>query len=161
MRCNLKYILALGSLSLLQGCVSEVVSVIYYVGTADQRRVTVAMSQYSDSVVLSEPDKAIAFFDENAELSVQGQQTIVGKANILAHLKSLGPNKVLAYDFKETSITLHHEGFVQSGTYRQIVVTVEGAATTVEGTFEAEWVNPPARGWLMRRLQTSPTVVAN
>jgi len=158
----LAYVLAFGSLSSLQGCSPfDALVVINYVSKAEQREVTVAMSQYGDSVVLGDHEKATAFFDEEAELAVEGQQAIVGKAGILVHLKSIGTNKVLANDFKQTAIYPESVGFVQTGTYRQIVVTVDGATTTVEGRFEAEWVKRPAKGWLIRRLHTSPTLVAN
>ena len=170
MRCSLQYtlayvladVLALGSLSLLQGCsVFDVGAVIYYVGTTEQRQATAAMSQYSDSVVLGDHERATTFFDENAELTVEGQQTIVGRTSILAHLKSVGANKVLANDFKQTSIYVERKGFVQTGTYRQIVVTTQGATTTIEGKFDAEWVKRPDQGWLMRKLHLSPTMVTN
>ena len=170
MRCTLKYllafvlacVLALGSLTLLQGCSPiDVGAAIYYVATTEQRQVTMAMSQYSDSVVLGDHERATTFFDENAELTVEGQQAIVGKAGILAHLRSVGVNKVLANDFTQTSIFVERKGFVQTGTYRQIVVTAEGATTTVEGKFDAEWVKRPVQGWLMRRLHISPTKVTN
>jgi hypothetical protein len=170
MRFTLKYLLAYvlafvlvsGSLSLLQGCSPfDVAGAIYYVATTDQREVTVAMSQYGDSVVLGDREKEAAFFDENAELTVEGQQAIVGRASILDHLKSVGANKMLANDFTQTAIYPESVGYVQTGTYRQIVVTAEGATTTEEGKFEAEWVKRPARGWSMRRLHTSPTVIAN
>ena len=158
----LAYVLALGSLTLLQGCSPfDVGAAIYYVATTEQREVTVAMSQYGDSVVLGDHERATTFFDANAELTVEGQQAIVGKAGILVHLKSIGTNKVLANDFKQTAIYPESVGFVQTGTYRQIVVTAEGATTTVEGKIEAEWVKRPAQGWLMRRLHISPTKVTN
>jgi len=171
MRCTLKYllanvlafVLAFGSLSLLQGCSPLDVAggAVYYVARIEQREVTVAMSQYGDSVVLGDHEKTTAFFDENAELIVEGQQAIVGKAAILAHLNSVGTNRVLANDFKQTAIYPKSVGFVQTGTYRQIVVTSDGSTTTMEGKFDAEWVKHPSQGWLMRRLHTSPTLVAN
>jgi hypothetical protein len=135
----------------------DVAGAIYYVSTAEQRRVTVAMSQYGDSMVLGDHEKTVAFFDENAELNVEGQQAIVGKADILAHLKSVGANKkLLANDFMQTSIYPEHEALIQTGTYRQIVSSAEGATTTVEGKIEAAWVKRPDHGWLMRRLHISP-----
>jgi hypothetical protein len=68
---------------------------------------------------------------------------------------------VVVYDFKQSSIELPHEGFRQIGTYRQINVTADGTANTVEGTFIAEWVIRPAGVLLIHRLHMSPTVVAN
>ena len=140
---------------------NEIGGAIYYVATTEQREVAVAMSQYGDSVVLGDHEKEAALFDENAELTVEGQQAIVGKAGIRTHLKSVGANKVLANDFKQTAIYPESVGFVQTGTYRQIVVTAEGATTMVEGKFEAEWVKRPVQGWQMRRLHLLPNKVTN
>jgi hypothetical protein len=141
--------------------VFDVPLAIYYIGTADQRRVTVALSQFSDSVVLGDFEKVINFFEENGELTVDGNETIVGKTNILDRLKSEKANKVLAYDFKQTSIAVQHDGFMQSGTYRRISVNAEGAANSVEGTFNAEWVSRPAGGWQMHMLRTAPAAAKN
>jgi hypothetical protein len=141
--------------------VFDVAGVAYYIGTAGQRRVTVAMSQFSDSVVLGDFEKAVNFFDENDELTVGGNETIVGKVNILSYLKSTEANKVLAYDFKQTSIAVRNVGFMQSGTYRRIAVNAEGAVNSVEGTFNAEWVSRPTGVWQMHRLRTSADVPKN
>jgi hypothetical protein len=162
MRRTVKCLLAFGSLLFVQGCsVFDVVGVVYYIGTADQRRVSVALSQFSDSVVLGDFEKAVNFFEENGELIVEGNETIVGKANILGRLKSEKADKVLAYDFKQTSIAVQHDGFMQSGTYRRISVNAEGAANSVEGTFNAEWVSRPAGGWQMHMLRTAPAAAKN
>jgi hypothetical protein len=162
MRRTVKCLVALVFLMSVQACtIFDAFGVAYYIGTTEQRKITAALSQFSDSVVVGDFEKAANLFDENGEFSVDGKETIVGKANILSHLKSIDANRVVVYDFKQSSIELPHEGFRQIGTYRRIAVTADGTANTVEGRFIAEWVIRPAGFLLMHRLHMSPTVVAN
>lgn len=155
MRRTLVLTTALACALALGGCGFIVIrSAKYAYGefTKDERAVDTALSRYRQLVVARETDKIADMFDVTSELAVDEHAPVLGRDAIRAFLQSRGDDQIVEYELTPSTTTVSGANGSQRGTYRQKLRTPAGQETTVQGSFEAQWVRQANGPWLIRRL---------
>jgi uncharacterized protein (TIGR02246 family) len=121
----------------------------------EESQVVAALARYRQLVIDVDPERLADMFDVDGELSHNDEKPYKGHETILKFLKSFTGFKVQAYELRASSTTVDADRATQTGTYRQTVLSPEGATLDAEGSFKAEWRHQPDGRWLLRLMHTS------
>ena len=121
---------------------------------ASARELGAALEAYRSAILKGDAELASQSFAEDAELSHESQPPLHGRKAIRDLLASFSGYRVESYELAPSSTVTVEGGFLQRGEYRQSVLTPQGQAIRVAGTFEATWSRGATGSWLIKKMHT-------
>lgn len=158
LRLALLGLLAFGLAASQSGCGYLVIHgsrVIYLDYKQQSSDVNAALARYRSHVLLGELAEAAEMFGADAEWTHDQQAPLVGRAAILGRFNAIADHKVVEYDITATDTRLIRDGALQTGTYRQKLMTPQGELVAARGEFEARWSHEPGNPWQIAKMRTT------
>lgn len=120
--------------------------------------VDATLRQYASMVAAMDHAGIAALFTPDGEIVNPGQASIRGRDAIDRMLSAFAGFQMMENQTTPTGTVATGDSATQTGTYHQRVRTPAGQTVEVSGTFRAEWCRASTGQWLIRKMETTPSV---
>ena len=118
----------------------------------ENKEIEQAMQNYDRLIQKMNEDSIAMLYARDGDLG----QMAHGRDSIRKFLSAFKNYKVLSQSSATDSITLIDNSGVQTGKYRQVVITPKNDTVTVKGEFTSNWIWLNGEGWLIKKMETKP-----